>query len=170
MHEEASLLTNTTLWYGMSVVIFLLGMFIGARKPIVAALDGAIAKVVAELEEAKRLRAEADETLRSYKEKQAQAHQEAEEIITKAKADAGRLRDEAKANLKALLDRQEFLALERIKMVQEEAAEEVRTFVIEEAMLELRGKLAKHTGSAESAKIIDKVIADLPKLAKSKVA
>jgi len=169
-HEQASLLTNTTVWYAVSVVLFVVLMYIVARKPFVGLLDGAIANVVAELEEAKRLRAEADETLKSYKAKQANALHEAEEIVKKAKADAGRLRDEAKANLKALLDRQEHVALERIKMVQEEAMEEVRAFVIEESLLELRGKLAKHATTPEASKIIDQVIADLPKLGKNKVA
>ncbi len=170
MHEEASILTNTTLWYGIAVFIFVAGMYLGARKPIAALLDGAIAKIIEELEEAKRLRAEAAATLEEYKRKQSDALKEAHEIVAKAKEDAMRLQKEAEADLKAMLARQEQLALDRINLVREEAAAEVRTFVIEETMHELRGKLAKHAATPEATKIIDQIIADLPKLLNNKVA
>ncbi len=170
MHGEESLLTNTTLWYGVAVFVFVAGMFLGARRPIAALLDSAIAKVAAELEEAKRLRAEAAATLEEYKRKQGDALKEAQDIVAKAKEDAARLQKEAEADLKALLARQEQMALDRIQLVRDEAVAEVRTFVIEETMHELRGKLAKHAATPEAAKMIDQIIADLPKLLKNKVA
>lgn len=170
MHHEASLLTDTTVWYGFAVLIFVVAMFVGARKAIASLIDGAIAKVVAELEEAKRLRAEAAETLATYKAKQADALREAEEIVAKAKIDAARLQEETEAEMKAALERQEHTALERIRMVQEEAAIEVRRFVIDETMHELRGKLAKFRGSSEASGVIDQVIDGVSSLMKNKVA
>lgn len=170
MHGEESLLTNTTLWYGIAVVIFVAGMFLGARRPIAALLDGAIAKIAAELEEAKRLRAEAAATLEEYKRKQVEAMREAQDIVAKAKDDAERLQKESEAELKAMLAHQEQLALDRINLVRDEAMAEVRKFVIEETMRDLRGKLAKHTATPDSAKMIDQIIADLPKLLKNKIA
>lgn len=163
MHE-ASILNDTNFWYAVAVALVVVLLYRTARGPLVKALDNAIAKVVSELEEAKRLRAEAAATLQEYKAKQASALREAEEIVTKAKADAARLREKAQADLKASLERQEQIALERIRIAQEEAAEEVRAFIIDETMHDLRGKLGRHAKSPEVGKIVDDIIAELPKL------
>lgn len=161
---EESFLNDTTFWYGVAAVLCFVLIYRVARKAVVAGLDAQIAKVVAELEEAKRLRAEADATLKDYKARQSEAMKEAEEIVAKAKDDAARLRDETKEELKKTLERQEQIALEHIRLVQEEAKEEVRSFIVGEALTELEGKLAKHAKTPEATKIVDEVIAHLPKL------
>lgn len=166
MHE--SFLNDTTFWYGVAAVLCAVLIYKTARKAIVAGLDSQIAKVVAELEEAKRLRAEANETLQDYKARQSEAMNEAAAIVAKAKDDAARLRDETKAELKSLLERQEKTALEHIRLVQEEAKEEVRAFIVGEALSELEGKLAKHAKTPEAAKMVDEIISQLPNLASHK--
>ncbi len=169
MHET-SFLNDTTFWYGVSAALCVFLIFRSARGAIAGWLDSEIGKVVAELQEAKRLRAEADATLKDYKAKQSEAMREAEDILRKAKEDAIRLREEAKAELQASIERQEKLALDRIRLVQEEASAEVRSFIIDEVMHDLRGKLKKHAESPEAGKLVDDIIADLPKLSAGKVA
>jgi len=164
MHEEASLLNDTTFWYAVAVVIFVVFAFIKGRGPVLGIIDGEIAKVRAELDEAKRLHAEAEATLKDYRNRQKDAAKEAEAIVTEAKKDAERLRHEAKADLAAALDRHEQLFLDRIKLAHEEAVDEVRAFVIEEALVEARGKLSKMASTAEADTFLDRIIADLPKL------
>lgn len=170
MHHEASLLSNTTLWYAFAVIGFALLLFFTARKAIVGVLDAGIAKVVAELDEAKRLRAEADKALQDYRIRQHHVEQEAESILEQARADAARLHDAAKAELEATLKRQEQQAMDRIRIVQEEAAADIRRFILDMAMKDVRGKLLKGEASAESAKMIDQIIEKLPKLTNNKVA
>lgn len=166
MHE--SFLNDTNFWYGVAAFFCVVLIYKTARKAVVAGLDSQIAKVVAELEEAKRLRAEADATLQDYKARQGEAMSEAAAIVAKAKDDAARLRDETKAELKALLERQEKTALEHIRLVQEEAKDEVRAFIVGEALSELEGKLAKHAKTPEAAKMVDEIISQLPNLASRK--
>jgi len=131
---EESFLNDTNFWYGVSAIGCFVLIFYAARKGFVGWLDSEIGKVIKELDEAKRLRAEADATLKDYQARQGAALKEAEEIIVKAKADAARLHDEAQATMQAALARQEQMALDRIARVQEEAAAEVRAFVIDETM------------------------------------
>lgn len=169
MHET-SILNNTTFWYVVAFAAFFILAFRGGRKAVVAWLDGEIAKVRNDLDEAKRLRVEAEAALETYRARERDAMQEAEKIVTQAKADAERLRQEAKEELKASLERHEALALDRIRLAREEAAAEVRAFIVEESMLEARGKLAKMAGTAEATQLVDTIIADLPKLGKTKVA
>ena len=171
METEIPLLNDMHLWYAVAVVIAVVIIYYAARTPILAWLDGEIAKVRAELDEAKRLHAEATATLQDYRNRQSEASKEAEEIVRHAKLDAARLQVEAKAELDATLARLEQLALDRIRLAQENAVAEVRAYVIEEAMVEARGKLNKMAAGPESVKLMDRIIADLPKLTtKSKVA
>lgn len=166
--QEESILNSTTLWYSVAVVTFLFFAILKGRGPILGWLDGEIAKVRFELDEAKRLHAEAEATLAEYRNRQKDAAREAEQIVAEAKKDAERLRVEAKAELEASLARHEQLFVDRIKIVHEEAIAEVRAFVIEEALVEARGKLGKISQTPEADKLLENIIADLPKLQKAK--
>jgi len=169
MHET-SFLNDTLFWYAVAVVIFLAFAIAKLRGPILGWLDGEIAKVLAELSEAKRLHAEAQATLDDYRNRQKDAAREAELIVSEAKQDAARLQVEAEADLKAALDRHEQLFLDRLKLAHEEAIDEVRAYVIEEALVEARGKIARIADSPEASTLMDHIIAELPKLAKKKTA
>ncbi|MDD3181733.1 MAG: F0F1 ATP synthase subunit B [Alphaproteobacteria bacterium] len=169
MHET-SILNDTLFWYSIAVVAFAVLAVLKIRGPILGMLDGEIAKVRNELDEAKKLHAEAEATLAEYKLRQQDATKEAELIVQEAKKDAARLRVQAEADLKAALERHEQLFLARVKLAHEEAIDEVRAFVIDEILIEARGKLNKISGQAEATALVDRIIADLPKLSKSKVA
>lgn len=169
MHET-SILNDTVFWYAVAVVAFAIVAILKIRGPILGMLDGEIAKVRCELDEAKRLHAEAEATLLDYKARQQDAAKEAELIVEEARRDASRLRVQAEADLKATLERHEQLFLARVKLAHEEAIDEVRAFVIDEVLIEARGKLNKLAGQPESVALVDRIIADLPKLTKTKVA
>lgn len=156
------LLENTTLWYGVAVAIFV-GLFLWkGLKPLLGWLDSEIAKIHAELNEAKKLHAEAEATLEEYKSRQKVAEVEAKRIVESAKKDAVRLREEAERDVKAELERHETLAINRIKLAQTEAVEDVRRYVIEEVMREVKEKASKADTASANAKLIDNIIADIP--------
>ncbi len=167
MHET-SILNDTTFWYAVAVVLFVILGFLKIRGPILGMLDGEIAKVRSELDAAKKLHAEAEATLADYKNRQQEAAKEAEQIVADARLDASRLRAQAEVELKDTLARHEQLFLARVKLAQEEAIDEVRAFVIDEVMIEARGKLKKMADQPEATALVDRIIADLPKLTKAK--
>lgn len=167
MHE-VPLLENTTFWYAVAVVTFVTLVVLAARKGVAGALDGLIASIRSELDEAKRLRGEAEATLADYRERQTHAIKEAEGIVADAKALAARLRREAEVDLQNNLKRHEEAALERIALVQSDAANEIRNHLMREALAEVRTRLEKGTAGVDPAQMIDSIIADLPKMAKAK--
>ncbi|MGE4352240.1 MAG: F0F1 ATP synthase subunit B [Bdellovibrionales bacterium] len=167
MHET-SILNDTLFWYAVACVLFLLLAVWKIRAPILGWLDGEIAKVRSDLDEAKRLHTEAQATLALYKSRQQDAAKEAETIIEDARRDASRLRMQAEADLKASLERHEQLFLARVKLAQEEAIEEVRAFVVDEVLIEAKGKLKNMASQPEAVALLDRIIADLPKLTKKK--
>ncbi|MDX9690116.1 MAG: hypothetical protein EOM37_01675 [Proteobacteria bacterium] len=164
MHGELSILNDTTFWYSVAVVVFIVAAIWKGRAPIGAILDTEIAKIQKELDEAKRLRAEAAQTLETYKTKQKDAIKEAELIVTKAKEDAERIRIEAEQSLRVDLDRHEQLVIERIKIAQEDAVKDVRDFIVQTALHDVHRMIDKIKGASDKNKLIDGIIADIPKL------
>src|SRR5438094_10544419 len=102
-------------WVAVAFFIFV-GVLIYYRvhKMIVAGLDQRTARIKAELDEARRLKEEAQALLAEYKPKQQQAEREAEGLIVGAKAEAEQLAAEAKAKLEELLSRRTKLAEAKI--------------------------------------------------------
>ena len=80
------------------------------------------------------------------------------------------MRANAEAELKAALDQHENKAADRIRMAEEEAVAEVRAAVIDEAVAAARKVLAAHLDAAAAKHLADLAIAEVPRLAKNKVA
>ncbi|MFA6280174.1 MAG: hypothetical protein WC612_05230 [Bdellovibrionales bacterium] len=170
MHETSSFLNNTTFWYAVAVVAFLAVAMKSIRGPLLSWLDGEIAKVRFDLDEAKRLHAEAEATLQDYRSRERDAVMEAERIVEQAREDANRLRSEAQDDLRLMLERHEKIVVDRIRLAHEDALAEVRAYIIDEALSEARGKLNTMAGGAETSALLDKIIEDLPSLKIAKTA
>lgn len=168
-HESASVLVeflaSTTVWYSTAVIVFIVIIVILARKPILAWLDGEIEKVRSELEQAKKLRAEAAAALADYQIRQKAAMQEAEDIVKQAKEEAAKLRKDAENELKESLRKHEEKALQRIRQAEIDAIDEVRTAVIDQAVAIALDKLKSGINAEIAEKIIDQAITEIPKLA-----
>ncbi|MFN7635030.1 MAG: F0F1 ATP synthase subunit B, partial [Acetobacteraceae bacterium] len=93
------MLSNSNFWVAIAFVIFVVLAFRPASKALTAALDGRADRIRKELEEATRLREEAERTLADYQRRQRDALQEAEAIIAQARAEAERMRARATAEL-----------------------------------------------------------------------
>ena len=130
----SGLMQDPMFFYAVAFVIFLALAFRFGRKPLLGWLDGEIHKIREELNQAMKLRAEAEAMLAEYKAKQAAALAEAETILRSAKESADRLKAEAETDLKNALARGEQQALDRIRLAEAEALEAVRTATIDLAM------------------------------------
>jgi len=170
MHHETSILNDTTFWYAVAVGAFFLFALWKLRAPVLAALDGEVAKVRDELDEARRLHADAMLALAEYRDRERGAIEEAERIVTKANEDAARLRKQAKEELRMMLERHEQLFVDRVRLAHEDALHEVRAYIIDEALSEATGKVKKMAAGDDAAKLIDAIIRDIPNLKRRKSA
>ncbi|MCA1908939.1 MAG: F0F1 ATP synthase subunit B, partial [Magnetospirillum sp.] len=127
-----------------------------------AGLDARAAKIKARLDEAARLREEAQEMLATYQRKQRDAMKEAEEIIAHAKAEAERLAAQAAKDLDASLKRREAQAMDRIAQAEAAALREVQNVAVEVAVSAARQVLASSITADQAAKLVDGAIAELP--------
>ncbi len=164
----SGLSADPMFWYAVSLVIFLCLAFRFGRKPILKWLDGEIAKVNNELEQARKLRSEAEATLLDYKAKQKAALADAETIMIHAKDEATRLRVQAEVDLKNALARREQQAIERIRRAETEALAEVRSVAVDLAIKMARQALSEQMDNATATRLVDQAIAELPKLAAAK--
>ena len=157
-----SLLQDPTFWTLVAFVIFFAAVFKPLKKALIGGLDSRIEKIRTEVEEAQRLREEAQALLASYQRKQREAVQEAEEIVNRAKQDAEVHRAQAEKDLAALLKRQEELAVEKIAQAEAAAVQEVREMAVDLAIAATGKILAEKVTGDLSDQLVDKAVAELP--------
>src|SRR3546814_6915057 len=101
------MLHDPTFWVAVAFVVFAGLMVWKARQPVLDGLDARAERIRAELDEAQRLREEAQKALAEYKRKQRDAAKEAEDLLANAKHEAELLRRQAAEDLKETLARRE---------------------------------------------------------------
>jgi F-type H+-transporting ATPase subunit b len=158
----AEFLESPETWFAAAFLIFVAFMLWKAVKPMLASLDARAARIKAELDEAQRLRDEAQHLLAEYKRKQRDAIREAEEQLRTAEEEAARQRERAEAELAASLKRREQQALDRIRQAESEALAEVRTLAVDLAVSATRNLVAESLDAKKAETLIDAAIKDLP--------
>jgi F-type H+-transporting ATPase subunit b len=162
-HGEAAGGDWAELWLLVALVILIAIAFRPAKRAILGALDARSARIKAELDDAQRLREEAQAALASFQRRQRDAMSEADEIIRHAKEDAERMRKQAMEDLEQVLARREQLAMERIDQAEANAAAEVRNVAVDVAIAASRRLIADQLDEKKAQGLIDEAIADLPK-------
>ena len=162
-HEAAGpFFTDPHFWVAVAFFLVVGLAWRPVSRAISAALDARAAKIRARLDEAHKLREDAQEMLATYRRKQRDAMKEADEIIAHAKAEAERLAAQAAKDLEEVLARREKAAVERIAQAEAEAVREVQDLAIEVAIGAARQVLAQSITAEQAAKLVDGAIQELP--------
>lgn len=159
----AEALSGPEFWVAVAFVIVVAGLVWKGGPVITAMLDGRAAKIKDELEEARRLREEAQQMLAEYQRKQRDALKDAEQIVAAARAEAERAAEQAARDLEAAIERRERLAVEKIALAESKASAEVRNTAVDVAIAALRQLLAKELDPGRRSRLIDDAIAELPR-------
>jgi F-type H+-transporting ATPase subunit b len=121
------LLQETENWVALAFVLFLgLLVYLGAHRRITDALDERQTRIKAELDEARRLKEEAQALLAEFERKGREAEGEAAAIIASATAEAERLAVEAKARMEDFVARRTKMAEAKIAQAEAQALSDVR--------------------------------------------
>lgn len=140
--------TDSKLWVLIPLILFFIMVFKkGAHKAIGGALDERANKIVSELEEAKRLREEAQTLLASYQRKQKEAEAQAQDIINQARSDAENMAIQARKDLAERIERRATQAEAKIATAESKAMADVKSMAAEMA-LEAAEKLLRSDVSA----------------------
>jgi F-type H+-transporting ATPase subunit b len=149
-------------WVAIAFVVFLCVLaYVGAHKKITEALDHRKARIATELEEASRLRAEAQALLADYQRRQQEAEREAASILTEAKAEAERIAAEARVRMEDFIARRTKMAETKISQAEAQALADVRIAAAESAVAAAEQILAQGAKGQVADKLIAQGIADL---------
>ncbi len=160
--EAAGLLSNSTVWVWISTFVF---AFVAYKKggPVISqTLDGRTKRIKEELEEAERLRVEAQEMLADYQRKYRDAINTADSIVKNAEDRAKQIEQAAMEKLDADLERREVQLTERIKRAERTAVNEIRAHAADISAASIRSILESEMGKKDKD-LIDETIKDLPK-------
>jgi F-type H+-transporting ATPase subunit b len=155
---------QATLWVFLALIIFI-GVLVYLKVPgmAVAALDKRSAKIKADLDEARRLREEAEALLREYQRKAGEAEKEAAAIVDQAKHEATALAEEARVRIEDYVKRRTKAVESRIAQAEAQAVAEVRSRAIDVATAAASSILADEAKGQKGNELIDRSIDALRK-------
>ena len=149
-------------WVALAFVIFL-GILVkfGVPKMALSALDSRSDRIRQALDEAHRLRAEAQDVLAQYQKKRDEAEKEAQAIIDNARIEAERLAAEAKSKVEEFVTRRTKMAETKIAQAEAQALADVRSAAADAAVTAAEKILVQSTHGSTADNLIAKGISDL---------
>jgi F-type H+-transporting ATPase subunit b len=149
-------------WVGVAFFAFLaILLYYKVPALLAKALDNRAAAIRAELDEARRLREEAQALLADYRRKHRNAGQEAEAIVEQARREAEAFALETRRTLAETLMRRGRHAEERIARAEAEAIDEVRAAAVDMAIAAAEKILRERAAGTSGAQLIDESIRNL---------
>lgn len=156
------LLADTTFWVAVGMGVFLVIVFaMGGFGAMGKALDARSAAIKAELDEARRLREEAQALLSQYQRRARDAEREAEEIVSAAKLEAERMASDTRQQLDELIRRRTAVAEQKIAQAEAEALAEVRQTAVAAAVNAAQLLIAQRLDESRADMLADTAIAEL---------
>jgi len=162
MHHDESLWADPRFWVGLAFFLFFAVFGRKMVSAVLGILDKRSLAIKQELEEATRLRQEAEAMLADANTKRQAALQDAQAMLDNARSEAQRVGEAARAEAASSATRREQMALDRIAAAEKAAVSDVRL-----AAAELAGRAAERiltdgfSADADAA-LIDRAIQGLP--------
>lgn len=155
MHDPA-------FWVANAFFLFVLLVYKPVGRILAKMLDERARRIQEELDEAVRLREEAQALLVSFQRKQRDAMKEAEEILQSARLDAASMTKEAEKYLEETLNRRIDAAMEKITQAERDMFDELRREAMDVAF-----RAASHLAQAQmnkdlSKKLLDEALEGIP--------
>ena len=146
-------------WVAVSFFLFIgLVLYLGVHRKIATALDARAALIARELEEARRLRDEAEKVLADYRRKQSEAVAETKDIVDLAVKEAETLAAETRQSVKEHFDRRMKLAEDKIGRAEEDAIREVRSVAVDTAVAAAESLIAAKLTADRAGELVTESI------------
>jgi F-type H+-transporting ATPase subunit b len=156
------MLHNAEFWVAVAFFI-LLGVFgyFGVHRMLISALDHRRDRIQKELDDARRLKEEAQALVAEYRARRESAEHEAQEIVAGAKADAERIAVEAKAKMEDFVARRTKSAESKIAQAEAQAVADVRAAAADAAAAAAANVLSQTVKGPVADTLLDKGIKEL---------
>ena len=155
-------LEDPTFWAGVGLAIFILILiYFGVPGQITKALDARRFAIRDELEDARRLREEAQNLLATNQRRQRDAVDESKEILNAARNEAERMVAEARSDLADLIDRRRRGAQDRIARAEAQAVSDIRAYAASVSVMAAREVIRTQMTPEQDRKIVGAAIQNL---------
>ena len=154
---------NESFWVGLSFILFVAAVYKPASKFILNALDGRHKRIQAELDEALRLKEEAQSLLSTYERNQKDMTTQASEIVSHAEKEAIRITEEAKQSLETSLNKRVELSMQKIAAYETAVMQEIRNNAIDIAISTVRSIIMENMHGEVAEALVSKAVADMDK-------
>jgi F-type H+-transporting ATPase subunit b len=153
---------DATFWATVALILFL-GVVMYLKVPAMLGknLDDRASKIRSELDEARKLREEAQTILAEYQRKRKEAESEAEEIVAAAHHEAEVLTAQARIKTKEFVERRTAMATNKIAQAESQALSDVKSAAVEVAVLAAQDVIASKVTGAAADKIIRSSISEV---------
>lgn len=155
------MLSDPRFWVALAFIVFLALTYRKIAAFALRALDERSAKIKVELDEARRLREEAEQVLQQYKQKQAEYLREAESFLAKAREDSDALRAFTEKEMNAALEARMKQALDRISQEEGQALADVRNHVVDIALAAARALIVDHVSAMSQDELVKLALSDI---------
>jgi F-type H+-transporting ATPase subunit b len=148
-------------WVAVAFVIFIgVLAYFGVHRLLLKGIDDRRGRIRSELDEARRLKAEAQALFATYQRKQQEAEHEAQAIIASAKAEAERLAAEAETKVQDFVARHTKMAESKIAQAEAQALADVRAAAAEAAAAAAETILSRTVKDKVADDLVTKGIAE----------
>jgi len=156
--------TNPEFWVALGFIGFVAVMLYYKVPGLVGGLlDKRAERIERDLEEARRLREEAQSLLANWQRRQRQAMDEAEDIVRQAESAARRTAEETRHQLEETLRRREAQSAEKIAQAEARAVKEVRAVAVDVAAEVARRLIAAEMTKTASDRLIEESVKSIGK-------
>lgn len=153
---------NGTAWVSIAMAVFIaIVIWKGGISAITAMLDRQIADIRSQLDDAKKLRAEAEALRDEYARKIADAEKNAGEMATQAEHEAEAIVAQARTDAAELVQRRAKMAEDKIAAAERAAIAEVRAKTADAAAKAAAALIAQRHGADADKAMVDRTIAGL---------
>jgi F-type H+-transporting ATPase subunit b len=153
---------DASFWALIALILFFgVVVYAGAHRTVGGALDDRARRIRAELDEARRLREEAQALLADYERKRTEATREAAVIIERAKTDAQLFAEDSRSKMIDAVERRTRMAENKITQAEAQAVKEVRSAAADQAIAAASRIIGEQTKGKAGDRLVEEAVAGL---------
>jgi F-type H+-transporting ATPase subunit b len=152
-----------SFWVTASFVLLIITLYKPVGRILGEGLDGRANRVQGELDEALRLKEEAQALLASYQRKQKEALEEAEAIVAHAEAEAKRIRSSSEAELEGAINKRVDMAMQKIATYEAAILQEIRYNAVDVTGSTVRSLVQEKIGAKDAEQLVAESIQEIGK-------
>ncbi len=157
-------MTDPALWVGIAFFIFFGLVYKPVGRILSKSLDARAGRIQHELEEAQRLREEAQATLTAYQRKFRQVTEEADEILNTARNESKQMNQQAQETLKHAIEARLAAADEKIAQEEQKALQQIQRQVVDIAIEAAQRIITEQLDKESDANLIKLATSNIPRV------